>query len=77
MTAELRAAHTPPAKSHVGCDACHSPDIVTRLLPDRSFCLTCHGLQRDHNSTGECTVCHFQATPDAFRGRLRKGTEGS
>jgi hypothetical protein len=68
----VRAAHAPPAEAHSGCDACHVPAIVARLVPDRGFCLTCHPAQRDHHAAGECTVCHLDSTPKAFQDQLHK-----
>lgn len=67
----VRVAHSPPAEAHTGCDACHRADTIERLLPDRSFCGSCHAEQvQDHHPERECTVCHLQATPDEFRPRL-------
>jgi hypothetical protein len=70
------AAHAPPKDAHVGCDACHDRATVERLMPDRSFCLTCHQPQatQHHEDTGrECTVCHFLVSPADFRSRLVSG----
>jgi hypothetical protein len=64
---EAREAHAPPERGHVACDACHAAEIVTRLVPDRALCTTCHAEQRDHYASRECTVCHFQATPSAVK----------
>jgi len=74
---EFRPAHAPPVDAHVGCDACHSPAIVARLVPNRALCLSCHPAQRDHYADRECTPCHFQSTPATFRDRLRKRSAGS
>lgn len=68
----LRTAHAPPATAHEACDACHRADIVGRLLPDRSMCLTCHVKQQDHYAARECTVCHFQASPAQYQAHLRQ-----
>lgn len=72
---ETREAHAPPERAHVACDACHAPETVARLVPDRAFCITCHAEQRDHYAVRECTVCHFQATPEAVKALLAE--EGS
>ena len=69
-TPEFRSAHAPPADAHVGCAACHSQPIVAKLVPDRALCVACHAKQSDHYPARECTVCHFGATPEAFRSRL-------
>jgi hypothetical protein len=68
----VRTAHAPPVEAHTGCDACHVPAIVARLVPDRGLCLTCHPSQQDHHAGGECTVCHLGSSPEAFRDHLRK-----
>ena len=67
---EFRSAHAPPADAHLACAACHAPATVARLVPDRSLCVACHAKQADHYPARECTVCHFGATPEAFRPRL-------
>jgi hypothetical protein len=58
-------AHT--RESHVGCAACHQETTISRLSPDRKFCLGCHDPRVDHNTATECTLCHLLATPGAFR----------
>ncbi|MEP7325395.1 MAG: hypothetical protein ABI836_05540 [Gemmatimonadota bacterium] len=68
-TTQLIVAHQRPVDAHVRCDACHTPRIVARLVPTRSLCLTCHGDQ-DHYAPRECTVCHLQSTPEAYRAHL-------
>ncbi len=65
-------SHGQPVEAHFGCDACHRASIVARLVPDRSLCVTCHAKQTDHYADRECTVCHFQSTPDEYRAHLRK-----
>jgi len=75
--AERRTAHAPPVEAHVACDACHTPAIVARLVPDRALCVTCHAKQRDHYPDRECTLCHFGSSPDRFRDHLRKPAAGS
>jgi len=72
-----RTAHAPPVEAHVACDACHTPAIVARLVPDRALCVTCHAKQRDHYPDRECTLCHFGSSPDRFRDHLRKPAAGS
>lgn len=69
--------HAPP-DGHSGCDACHPGETVALLLPDRQFCLTCHPDHREHylESPRECSECHFLATPDAYRERLRRPSRG-
>ena len=76
-TPEVRAAHAPPVEAHVGCDACHTPAVVARLVPGRTLCIACHAKQADHYQARECTLCHFSATPEAFRHRLGKAGGGS
>ncbi len=73
---EALAPHAPPHDAHQGCAACHAPVTVARLVPDRALCLTCHAAQRDHYPAAECTVCHFQATPQEFRAHLRRSVGG-
>jgi hypothetical protein len=73
-TPEVEAAHAPPVDAHVACDVCHPAAIVTRLVPDRMLCLTCHAQQREHHAQQECTVCHLQSTPEAFRAHLLQTT---
>jgi hypothetical protein len=70
--ADPHATHQPPVEPHVACDACHREATVLRLVPDRPLCLTCHEPQRKHYADRECTVCHFQSSPDAYRAHLRK-----
>jgi hypothetical protein len=70
--AHPRETHQPPVEAHVACDACHREATVARLMPDRALCLTCHEPQRAHYADRECTVCHLQSSPDAYRAHLRK-----
>lgn len=74
-TPQLTAAHgNDPTASHRRCDACHTAATVARLTPDRSFCATCHALQRaDHYPRRECTSCHMLTTPEAWRSNLTGG----
>lgn len=69
---EMRTAHADDvAASHQACDACHATATVARLVPDRSFCLTCHQPQvADHYPRRECTTCHFLQAPAAYRPHL-------
>jgi len=70
--ADPPATHQPPIEPHVACDACHREATVARLVPDRALCLTCHQPQREHYVGRECTVCHLQASPEAYRAHLRR-----
>lgn len=74
-TPQLREAHgTDLEASHQRCDACHTASTVAQLLPDRSFCLTCHAPeQREHHPAKECTTCHQLTTPEGYRPRLLGG----
>ncbi len=77
--ADPRTAHAVLADIHVGCDNCHSEEVVALLTPDRSFCRTCHADKQEHYADRECTICHFLASPDEFRAHLKKdgGREGA
>lgn len=72
---EMRVAHAEDVTaSHQRCDACHTASTVALLVPDRSFCLTCHGDQQaDHYPRRECTTCHFLKPPAEFRRHLTGG----
>lgn len=74
---EGREAHAPPERAHVACDACHAPEVVARLAPDRAFCLMCHPAQREHYTARECTVCHLQGAPEAVRPLLSEQGAGT
>ncbi|HEV8453942.1 MAG TPA: hypothetical protein VGQ24_03565 [Gemmatimonadales bacterium] len=65
---DLSAAH--PRAAHVQCDACHTPSRIAALVPVRSFCLTCHAKQQEHEPSQECTTCHLLKTPAEFRKEL-------
>lgn len=68
---------TPSAHSrttHTACDDCHTPSRIAELVPSRTFCLVCHAAQQAHQPGGECTTCHFLATPAQFRPRLLKAS---
>lgn len=67
------AAHKRPLEAHVACSTCHPAATVAQLAPVRSFCLTCHEPKTDHYRAAQCTACHFQASPDAFRPALQGG----
>ncbi len=66
----ILSIHAPPVRVHVACDACHATVAIAALTPTRSFCLVCHRTQADHQPGGECTECHFQASPEEYRARL-------
>ena len=68
----IRAAHPDSLNPHQACDACHREATVARLVPDRGLCFTCHADLREHHAGRECTTCHFQTSPDAYRAHLRK-----
>ncbi len=72
---QLREAHAGDVEaSHQRCDACHTASTVAQLLPDRSFCLTCHAPDyRDHYPAKECTTCHQLTSPEGYRPRLLGG----
>ena len=71
---DWKAPHARPALAHQACDACHSERVVAELTPTRQLCLTCHQPQTQHYPAKECTICHFQATPQAYRAQLVQGT---
>lgn len=76
-TPQLREAHAKDVEaSHQRCDACHAASTVARLVPDRSFCLTCHTPeQRAHYPARECTTCHQLTTPEGYRPKLVGGAK--
>jgi hypothetical protein len=63
---QMRQAHAPPVDPHRDCDDCHTPARVATLLPARTLCLTCH-VKQDHYAPRQCTVCHFQTSPELYR----------
>ena len=69
---EPKVAHAALADFHVACDNCHAENIVAQLVPNRTFCQTCHIDKASHHADRECTTCHFLASPDEFRVHLRK-----
>ena len=69
-TSSIVRAHAPPVDAHQACNECHTERTVAELAPTRSFCLACHGTETDHFAEKECTVCHLQASPEAYRSRL-------
>ncbi|HXF96100.1 MAG TPA: multiheme c-type cytochrome [Gemmatimonadales bacterium] len=74
--ADPRAAHAVLPETHVRCDRCHAPAVVSLLTPDRRFCETCHGSRERHYADRECTVCHFLASPQEFRTTLHQAGDG-
>lgn len=70
-TGQIVPAHSPPVQAHQECDACHTPAAISSIVPTRTLCLTCHQAQ-DHYSPKQCTLCHFQASPEVFQAHLRK-----
>ena len=71
---DWKASHARPAVAHQACDACHTEKVVAELTPTRPLCLMCHQPQEQHYPAKECTVCHFQATPQAYRSHLLRAT---
>jgi hypothetical protein len=69
---DIARSHAQVAEPHQACDACHAPATVARLVPTRTLCLTCHSGKAEHNAPRECTTCHFQTSPDAYREHLRR-----
>jgi hypothetical protein len=74
-TDAISAPHEQPVEAHQACDACHTAATVARLVPVRSFCLTCHSAKVDHYAPKECAACHFQSSPAELQPRLQR-TEG-
>jgi len=60
---------------HEGCAACHTASPVRDLQPTRNFCLACHGVDQDHYQGAECSTCHLQSDPAAFKPRLAAAVE--
>ncbi len=58
------------AADHLSCSRCHAAQTVALLVPDRSFCLTCHADRAEHKPARECSTCHMQSTPTELRRRL-------
>jgi hypothetical protein len=71
-TAAITAPHEPPVQPHMACDRCHTRATVARLVPTRSFCLSCHQPQQDHYPPKECSTCHFQRTPAELEQKLTR-----
>lgn len=72
-SAQAASAHEKSGRDpHVACDSCHDPKTIATLMPDRSFCLTCHTNQATHYASGDrsCTSCHFLSRPEEFRAKL-------
>ena len=74
--ADPKTAHAALADMHVACDNCHASGIVAQLVPNRTFCQTCHLDKQAHYAPRECTTCHFLSSPEEFRAHLRKDAEG-
>jgi hypothetical protein len=72
-TAAITAPHRLPVQAHTGCDACHTPATVARLVPKRAFCLACHQPEQDHYGPRECSACHFQRSPAELQPKLTRG----
>jgi hypothetical protein len=74
---DIKARHGSDVEaSHQRCDACHPATTIRLLLPNRSFCLTCHEQQRNHYPTRECTVCHLLSEPAQWQRRLMSRSGG-
>jgi hypothetical protein len=71
-TASITQVHSGPARIHSGCDACHATAAIAALTPTRTLCLACHPPAVDHYPTKQCSTCHLQASPEAYRSRLLK-----
>ena len=71
-SAQAASAHEKADNPHVACDSCHDRETITTLMPDRSFCLTCHANQTAHYASDDrsCTSCHFLSKPEDFRAKL-------
>jgi len=69
-TDRITAPHALPVQAHEACDACHPTDAIAPLTPTRTFCLTCHDPEVDHHRERECSACHLQSTPEAYRSHL-------
>lgn len=65
-----RMLDTHARDSHLTCANCHAREVFTRLLPDRTFCTSCHVKQSDHVPGRECSPCHLNLTPDQVRQRI-------
>jgi hypothetical protein len=70
---DVRGAHPDTLNAHVACAACHRETTVSRLVPDRGLCLTCHATQREHYTEKQCTTCHFLTSPEAYQAHIRRG----
>lgn len=57
--------------THFKCAECHTRETVARLDGDRSFCLSCHVKQVNHEPARECAPCHLHLTPAQVRDRMR------
>ncbi|MEO8200544.1 MAG: hypothetical protein ABI679_08505 [Gemmatimonadota bacterium] len=70
-TEQIVTAHRRPVEAHKDCDLCHTPARVAELVPTRTLCLTCHA-DKDHYPPKQCTVCHFQSSPELYRAHLTR-----
>jgi hypothetical protein len=70
QTAQIIEAHAARPDTHAGCGKCHDQSTVAELMPNRSFCLTCHSSSVDNYAPKECSQCHFLASPEAYRAHL-------
>lgn len=59
-------------ETHIACTQCHEATTISRLLPDRQFCLGCHTPATDHFAQSQCTECHLFETPEGFRPSLAR-----
>ena len=66
--AVVRAVHV--RQTHSACDKCHRATVINALVPNRTFCVTCHEAQRNHKPAGECSTCHFLQSPAEYRFHL-------
>ena len=69
-TAQIIEAHAAPVDAHAGCAECHAQSTVTKLSPQRTFCLTCHASTVDHYAPKECSQCHLLSSPEAYQAHL-------
>ena len=75
-TVQITQAHVAPVDAHAGCTDCHGQSTVTKLVPGRSFCLSCHSSNVDHYVPKECSQCHLLSSPEAYRAHLLRRERG-